>query len=183
MAELMTLEEVAEYLRVTRKTIYRLLEKRAIPSARVGHQWRFDKTSIEAWLRSNSSGNTANVLVIDDDGSVCDMFRDILEEAGHTVKTTTDSREGLRLAVAGSFDIVFLDLKMPVIDGAALFREIRVVKPDIPVTIVTAYPDSELMLNALASGPFSVMKKPFTGSDILTVIRTYLHFGMPVRSR
>ncbi|MBI2869335.1 MAG: helix-turn-helix domain-containing protein, partial [Chloroflexi bacterium] len=40
MTELMTLEEVASYLRVTEKTVYRLVDRRAIPAAKVGHQWR-----------------------------------------------------------------------------------------------------------------------------------------------
>jgi len=58
LAELMTLEEVAEYLRVTKKTVYRLLEKRGIPSIRVGHQWRFDKSVIGNWLRSLKNGES-----------------------------------------------------------------------------------------------------------------------------
>ena len=54
MAELMKLEEVADYLRVAEKTIYRLIDKQGIPAIRVGHQWRFDKADIDTWLRQNS---------------------------------------------------------------------------------------------------------------------------------
>jgi excisionase family DNA binding protein len=54
MAELMKLEEVADYLRVAEKTIYRLIDKQGIPATKVGHQWRFDKADIDAWLRQNS---------------------------------------------------------------------------------------------------------------------------------
>ena len=101
LAEFMTLEEVADYLRVTRKTIYRLLEKRAIPSTRVGHQWRFDRGAVDGWLRLNSSGAAASILVIDDDEGICDLFHDTLEEAGHNVTATTNPIEGLKLARAG----------------------------------------------------------------------------------
>ncbi len=181
MAELLTLEEVAEYLRVTKKTVYRLLEKRSIPSLRVGHQWRFDKTAIDNWLRTNSSSVVVNLLVIDDDPVICDLFRDILEEDGHIVKTSTDPRSGLRLALNGPVDIVFLDLMMPDMDGSEIFREIRAVKPEIPVIIVTAYPDSALMRNVMEYGPFSVIKKPVAGSDILTVVKSYLQFGKSTR--
>jgi excisionase family DNA binding protein len=55
MAELMKLEEVADYLRVAEKTIYRLIDKQGIPSIRIGHQWRFDKADIDNWLRQNST--------------------------------------------------------------------------------------------------------------------------------
>jgi excisionase family DNA binding protein len=175
----MTLEEVADYLRVTRKTIYRLLEKRAIPSTRVGHQWRFDPEAVEAWLRQNSSGVAAKVLVIDDDETVCELFRDTLEGAGHSVMTAVDAMTGLRLAKDKDVNLVFLDLKMPIMDGAQVFKEIRASKPNLPVTIVTGFTDSDLMANAMQSGPFSVMKKPITPSDILTVVATYLHTSSP----
>ena len=55
MAELMKLEEVADYLRVAEKTIYRLIDKQGIPAIRVGHQWIFDKADIDTWLRQNST--------------------------------------------------------------------------------------------------------------------------------
>ena len=179
--ELMTLEEVANYLRVTPKTIHRLLERRAIPATKVGRQWRFDKASIDVWLRQNSVGTAANILVIDDDETICSLFKDTLEEAGHTVTTVGESSKGLELVKDRDYDLVFLDLKMPGVDGAELFRQIRVVKPESPVIIITGYPDSDLMMSALAHGPLGVMKKPFSSSDILTAANNYLRFGMQSR--
>lgn len=177
----MTLEELADYLRVTRKTVYRLLEKRAIPSTRVGHQWRFDRGAVDGWLRQNSSGAAASILVIDDDADICDLFRDTLEGAGHNVKATTDPVEGLKLAREREIDLVFLDLKMPGMDGSQVFKEIRAAKPNLPVTIVTGFADGELMVNAMESGPFGVMKKPFTPAEIMTVMATYLHTGVSIK--
>ncbi len=54
MVELMTLQEVAAYLRVTGKTVYRLLGRGEIPATRVGRQWRFAKASIDGWLQRRS---------------------------------------------------------------------------------------------------------------------------------
>ena len=179
VADLMTLEEVAEHLRVTKKTIYRMLEKQRIPSTRVGHQYRFQTDAIDMWLRHNSTGTAARILVVDDDKDICSLFEDVLEDAGHLVTTATSSAKALKLVNGSEFDMVFLDLVMPGMDGAELFREIRDVKPDLPVTIATGYPDSELMVKALEIGPFAVMKKPFTGDDILAVVRVFLHAGVP----
>ncbi len=53
--ELMTVEEIADYLKVTTKTIYRLLKKDAIPATRVGHLHRFIKSDINEWLRNGGS--------------------------------------------------------------------------------------------------------------------------------
>jgi len=175
MIELMTLREVADYLRVTEKTIYRLLRRGDIPAAKVGRNWRFGRDSIDEWLRQNSVGVRAAILVVDDEEVVRELFRETLEELGHRVITAETGSEGLELVKRQDFDLVFLDLKMPGMDGAELFRQIRTIKPRLPVTIITGYPDSELMLRALAQGPFGVMNKPFGESDIVTAVSNFLH--------
>jgi excisionase family DNA binding protein len=53
--QLMTLEQVAEYLNVDRFTVYRLLAQKELPAFKVGNQWRFKRKLIEAWLRKNSN--------------------------------------------------------------------------------------------------------------------------------
>jgi excisionase family DNA binding protein len=169
VAELITLEEVAEYLRVTKKTVYRLLEKHQIPSTKVGHQYRFDKKAVDEWLHQ--------ILIVDDDESICSFFKDTLEDEGHLITTATESVKGLELAKETDYSLIFLDLMMPGIDGAEFLKQIRRVKPELPVTIITGYPDSTLMMNALENGPFGVMRKPFTSADILTVVHTYLNAG------
>ena len=174
---LMTLEEVANYLRVTTKTIYRLLDKRTIPARKVGRQWRFDKASIDIWLRQKSAEKAAKILVIDDDETVCSLFKDTLEGSGHIVTTVNESSKGLELVKNQDYDLAFLDLKMPIMNGAELFRQIRLTKPKLPVTIITGYPDSDLMMNALTHGPLGIMSKPFRGSDILAAVDNYLRFG------
>lgn len=178
MLELMTLEEVANYLRVTEKTIYRLLDGRNIPATKVGRQWRFDQAAIDNWLHQNSTVTRAHILVIDDDDTICSLFKDTLEDIGHIVTTVNDSDRGLQLVNKENYDLVFLDLKMPGMDGAELFRQIRTTKPEIPVIVVTGYPDSELMMRALNYGPMGVMKKPFKASDVMTIVTNYLHLNV-----
>lgn len=178
MGELLTLKEVSAYLRVTKTTIHRLLRRHVIPAMKVGRQWRFDKASIDAWLRESSTEIVANILVIDDDETICSLFKDVLEEAGHSVTTCSEALKGLELVNDGDYDLAFLDLKMPRMDGAELFGQIKATKPELPVTIITGYPESDLMKSALAHGPFGVMNKPFRGSDIITAVNNYLQFGM-----
>lgn len=174
MTELMTLQEVADYLRVTRKTVYRLLEVGKIPAAKVGRQWRFDKPEIDEWLRRRSVGGKASILVIDDEKIIQALFKDTIEEMGHTVVSAETGSEGLELAKNHDFNLLFLDLKMPGMDGAELFRQIRLTKPKLPVIIITGYPESGLMARALAYGPFGVMNKPFSESDIITAVDNFL---------
>lgn len=183
MTELMTLEEVASYLRVTNRTIYRLLKGGSIPATKVGQQWRFDKASIDEWLGQKSVRKQASILVIDDEEMIRKLFQDTLGELGHTVIAVGTSSEGLELVKQSDFDLVFLDLKMPGMDGAELFAQIKTIKPKLPVTIITGYPDSEMMRRALAQGPFGVMCKPFGEPDIIRAIDTFLGMGKTRRKR
>jgi DNA-binding NtrC family response regulator len=75
------------------------------------------------------------------------------------------------------FNLIFLDLKMPEIDGAEIFSRIKKIKPNMPVVIITGYPESELMMRALSCGPFSVMNKPFSSSDIIQLVNSYIRIS------
>ena len=183
MAELMTVEEVARYLRVTEKTIYRLLKRGSIPATKVGHQWRFNKDSIDEWLHRSSVGARATILVVDDEEIIRTLFKETLEELGHTVMVAETGSEGLELVKQRDFDLVFLDLKMPGMVGDELFGRIKAIKPGLPVTIITGYPDSGMMARALAQGPFGVMNKPFTESDIVAAVNTFLQIATTEKNR
>ncbi len=168
----MTVEEVAAYLRVNEKTVYRLLKSGKIPATRVGHQWRFDKSSIDSWLKKNSV--KAKILVIDDEPIIRLLFKETLEGLGHQTVTVETGARGLQLVKEQDFDLVFLDLKMPGMNGAEVFRRIKALKPKLPVTIITGQPDGALMARALAEGPCGVMNKPFSVSDIAAAVQTFL---------
>jgi excisionase family DNA binding protein len=174
MAKLMTVSEVADYLRVTKKTIYRLLMRGKIPATKVGNQWRFAQGAIDRWLQRNSVVAKANILVVDDEEMVRLLFKTTLEELGHQVTGAETALKGLELVKQRDFDLVFLDLKMPGVDGAELFRQIKMIKPKLPVTIITGYPDSEIMVRALTYGPFGIMNKPFGESDIVSAVNSFL---------
>ena len=183
MAELMTVEEVAAYLRVTEKTIYRLLKQGSIPATKVGHQWRFNKTAIDKWLQQNSVRARATILVVDDKELIRTLFKETLEELGHTVMVAKTGSEGLELVKQRDFDLVFLDLKMPGMVGDELFGLIKAIKPGLPVTIITGYPDSGMMARALAQAPFGVMNKPFTESDIIAAVNIFLQSATEEKNR
>ena len=175
MPELMTVEELGQQLRFTRKTIYKLLKEGVIPAIKIGKKWRFDKAAIDDWLHHNMEGVKARILVVDDEELIRTLFKETLEEQGHTVVTAGSSTEGIECVRGWDFDIVFLDLKMPEIDGAELLKQMRTIKPGLPVTIITGFLNSEMMERALKYGPFSVMGKPFNNVDITVAVNSFLH--------
>lgn len=174
MTQLMTLQEIADYLRLTEVTVYRLLKRRNIPAVKIGRSWRFEKAEIDAWLRNKSIVAEISILVIDDEELIGELFKETLKELGHVVMCAKTGSKGLELVKKYDFDLVFLDLKMPGMSGAELFRQIKTVKPKLTVTIITGYPESDLMAQALEQGPFGVMKKPFSESDIIAGVETFL---------
>ena len=70
------------------------------------------------------------VLAVDDEEVVCESIRRVLVAEGYDVRTTTSSREGLELIRREAFDLLFLDIKMPELDGIELLRAARSVSPD-----------------------------------------------------
>ena len=175
MPELMTVEELGQYLRFTKKTIYKLLKQGIIPSIKIGNKWRFDKEKIDKWLNHGMKGARARILVVDDDKIIRSLIKETLEETGHTVVTASTSAVGLNCVERWDFDMVFLDLKMPDMDGAEFLKQLRSIKPRLPVTIITGYPGSEMMERALKQGPFGIMEKPFGAADIITAVNGFLH--------
>ena len=120
-------------------------------------------------------GVRARILVIDDEEIILSLFKETLEEKGHTVVTADTSARGLAHVMQRDFDLIFLDLKMSGTDGAEILREMRGVKNKLPVIIITGYPNSEMMDRAMKQGPLGVMLKPFDDSDIINAVDSFLH--------
>ena len=173
MEDLLTTKQIAKYLRLNPVTVRRKVAKGEIPAAKIGRQIRFDKAQIEAWLVQNNIGGKVQILIIDDEPVIGQLFKDSLKGSGYQVTTTLSSLEALELVGDRHFDLIFLDLFMPELNGAELFRRIRQMDNHVPVAIITGYPDSDLMGRAMEYGPFTIMKKPFNSDDILNTVRTF----------
>ncbi len=174
MEDLLTTKQVAKYLRLNPVTVRRKVARGEIPAVKMGRQIRFVQAQIDAWLVQKNAGMGAQILVIDDEPLIGQLFKDSLNRSGHQVTTTLSSLEALELVGNRHFDLIFLDLVMPELDGAELFRRIRQMDKQIPVAIITGYPDSDLMGRAMEYGPFTIMKKPFNSDDILNTVRTFV---------
>jgi len=81
----------------------------------------------------------SRVLVIDDEESVRDAFADALEDMPYTVDTACSGEEALAKAKSSPADLIFLDLKMPGMDGVEVLHHIRELDETVPVYIVTAF--------------------------------------------
>jgi excisionase family DNA binding protein len=172
-AEILTIREVAAYLKLPVSTVYRLAERRDLPGHKVGRQWRFHKSVLDDWFRQHAATSRSTVLVVDDEEAIRDLMVTALATKTRDVLTAGSGEEALETLKRADVDLVLLDLAMPGMNGVDTFREIHALRPALPVIIVTAYPDSDLMVKALEIGPFTMVSKPVDLAQIQkTVDRT-----------
>jgi excisionase family DNA binding protein len=181
MKELLTTEEMASYLRLRPETVIRKVKKGELPAIKIGRQFRFDKNQTDRWLLQNLVGHVPHVLVVDDEPLIGKLFEETLREIGLEVTATSSSVEAVGLVSGQHFDMAFIDLKMPVMDGSELFMRLREMDGRLPIAVITGYAEGELMEKVMQQGPFIVLKKPFEGNDILNAVGTVLHDAVTKR--
>lgn len=168
--EILTIRDVATYLKLPVSTVYRLAERRDLPGHKVGRQWRFHKSVLDEWFRQHAATARSTILVVDDEEAIRDLMVAALGSKSREVLTAATGEEAVEIVKRADVDLVLLDLSMPGMNGVDTFREIQALRPGLPVIIVTAYPDSDLMARALEIGPFTMMSKPVDLTKIQTTV-------------
>jgi excisionase family DNA binding protein len=159
---LLNIHELSAYLNIPVRTLYQMAGEGTIPATKIGKHWRFRRDSIDRWLRRRTAAGRATLLVVDDDPMIGQLFEDVFSDDGYLVTSTTDPGAALQLIRDREFSVAFLDVVMPGITGGALLAEIKRIRPTQPLILMTAYPDSELVAQALALGPVTLVQKPFS---------------------
>jgi len=113
----------------------------------------------------------ANILIVDDEPRIVLLLQSLLKANGFTVQTARDGAAALDIVRAGGIDITVTDLRMAPMDGMELFREIQKVAPDMPVILLTAYASVETAIDAMKSGIFDYLTKPFKVADMLACLK------------
>lgn len=183
----LTTEEVLAYLQVNLRTVYRLIKAGKIPAVRVGRQWRFRKSDIDAWLDRQQSraaspvptayerpaaerhGSTVRprILVVDDEPSIRDLLTKTLALAEYDVDVSSDGPAALDRMRRERYDLLIADLKMPGLDGLSVIREARRYKSDLPVIIITGYSTESAAIEAVNLGVSGYLTKPFRARQVL----------------
>lgn len=120
--------------------------------------------------------NEVNILIIDDEETMCSLLRDTLSEEGYKVSATQNAKEALEAAKDNSFDLVITDLKMPEIDGLQIVKQIKEFDEDNVVIVITAYPSFETVQEALRLGAYDYITKPFDLGDISFTVKKAMEF-------
>jgi CheY-like chemotaxis protein len=108
-----------------------------------------------------------NVILVEDDPEMRLFLTEMLQEEGYDVRAASDSLSGLCLQLRQPADVVVTDWKMPDMDGLRLLQALKRCNPELPVVMVTAYPEEELVRRVQEEGAFSCLAKPFRRAQLL----------------
>jgi DNA-binding response OmpR family regulator len=119
----------------------------------------------------------ARILVVDDEASIRDLVRDVLEEEGHEVLLADDGYAGLRMAERHAPDCIVLDVMMPGLDGHGVLRRLRASRGSrtgaaVPVVMLTAASDDGHAWQAWTEGVDYFLPKPFEAVELLRFLDT-----------
>lgn len=118
-----------------------------------------------------------NILLIEDEPKTLAFIRKGLEENGYVVDTAADGLEGLRLAMAGAYQIIISDIVLPGMSGIQLCRQIREMHNETPLLMLTALGGVGHVVEGLDSGADDYLVKPFEFQELLARIRTLTKRG------
>jgi PAS domain S-box-containing protein len=115
----------------------------------------------------------ARILVVDDEVGPRESLRMILKPS-YDIATADSGDTALKTLATFSPDLVFMDIKMPKMDGIELLRRIKAIDPTIEAVMITAYASLDTVKNALTHGAFEYLIKPFSRTDLEDTVRRAL---------
>lgn len=116
----------------------------------------------------------AKVLVIDDEAIVRRSCLRALSDDGHQVSTAGNGNEALEMLDKGTFDVVFLDLKIPGSGGLGLLPVIQKTSPRTDIVVITGFPSVDNAKESIRLGAFDFIIKPFAPSTLCAVVSQVL---------
>ena len=116
-----------------------------------------------------------SVLIIDDDPTFCLMLKSFLSKKDFATATAFSGTEALNQVRKENFDVILSDFRLPDTDGLELLKEIREIKPGMPVIIMTSYADIRIAVKAMQNGAYEYVTKPVNPDEILLTINNALN--------
>src|SRR6195256_3290789 len=110
------------------------------------------------------------VLIVDDEPNLRKILSAQLSRDGYDVLTAEDGEKGLEALREHHIDLVITDLKMPKLDGMALLREALREDPELPIVMITAHGTIDTAVEALKTGAFDYLTKPFDKDEVRQIV-------------
>lgn len=122
---------------------------------------------------SNLKRSRRSILMIDDDIELCNLLVALFAANGFRLETANDGSVGLAKAFEGKYDLILLDVMMPILDGFHVLQHVRR-RTSTPVVLLTARSEREDRIRGLESGADYYVSKPFDPDELLATVRAVL---------
>ena len=113
-----------------------------------------------------------NVLVVDDDKGIRFTLEGIIDDEGYMVRGAEDGYQAIELVKEITFHWVFMDIRMPGLNGVETYLEIKKISPESRVVMMTGFSVEELVNQALEEGVFAVLYKPLPVEQVLNILKS-----------
>lgn len=123
------------------------------------------------------NNSNTKILLADDDDSLRRVLEFQLQEAGYTVISVSNGAQALELFSAADFDCVITDWRMPQLSGLEFIQRAGAIRSETPIIVITAFGDVETAVQAMRSGAFDFITKPFDRQVILMTVGKSLKYG------
>jgi two-component system, NtrC family, response regulator HydG len=110
-----------------------------------------------------------NVMIVDDDRDLAESLAEFLEMSGCSVTTAANGKEAVLGHGKQDFDVTFMDVRMPIMNGVDSFFEIRKLKPDAKIVMMTGFKEA-IVTKALEAGAIGLLSKPFDIEAMLALV-------------
>ena len=115
--------------------------------------------------------NMAKILVIDDERSIRNSLKEILQFEGHEVVVAENGMEGLVMVKSEKPEVVFCDIKMPKMEGIEVLERVKSFSPDLPVVMISGHGTIDTAIEAIRKGAYDFIEKPLDLNRILITIK------------
>jgi two-component system response regulator HydG len=114
--------------------------------------------------------NPLKIFIVDDNQDFAESLADILKLEGHQIELAFDGETAIEKFCSQNFDITFMDVKLPGMNGVESFFEIRKINPQARVVMMTGYSVEQLLSQAIENGAMAVLRKPLEMSKLLELL-------------
>jgi len=169
---LLTVHEVAQLLHVHPNTVRQWSDHGLIKTYHVGTRGdrRFNREDVNRVLVTAKPNLRGAVLIVDDDPGVRQVLEDVVVEQGYKAVAVESGERALEELEKQRFDLVFLDLVLPELNGLEVLRSIKAKSKRTVVAVITGSGDDLIALEAMSLGPLLFIRKPFEMSSVVEVL-------------
>ena len=111
------------------------------------------------------------ILIIDDERAIRNSLKEILSDEGYEVDTAEDGAQGVQAALAGHYDVIFCDIKMPVMDGTEVLSKLSGEEIESAIVMISGHADISTAVDCIKKGAFDFIEKPLDLNRILITIK------------